>query len=92
MSARLAAGVERAAAKAAQERPVRLVRPGWWVYSYGPAGGAWAEVLGIEWRPQGRVRVKLRHLDGGAGVVETERSAPMSYLTGATARRVGICR
>ncbi len=71
---------------------MRLVRPGWWVYSYGPADGGWAQVVGIEWLPQGRVAVELRHLDGGAGVVETSRSAPMSYLTEATARRVGICR
>ncbi|OLM33770.1 MULTISPECIES: hypothetical protein [unclassified Pseudonocardia] len=92
MSARLSSAVERAAAKAAQERPVRLVRPGWWVYAYGPVGGTWAEVVAIEWRPQGQVRVKLRHLDGSAGVVETSRSAPMSYLTEATARRVGLCR
>lgn len=69
---------------------MRLVRPGWWVYAYGPAGGAWAQVVAIEWRPQGQIAVKLRYLDGRPGLVETSRSAPMSYLTAGTARRVGI--
>lgn len=90
ISARLSPAVERAAAKASQERPVRMLRAGWWVFAYGPAGGAWAQVVAIEWRPQGQVRVKLRYLDGSAGVVETSRSAPMSYLAAGTAQRVGL--
>lgn len=90
MSVRLGAVVERAAATASRERPARAVRPGWWVFSYGSAGGEWAQVIAIGLLSKGWVRFELRHLDGRRGLVEASPSHPTSCLTASTARRVGI--
>lgn len=90
MSARLDRSVGRAAAQAGREVPARSVRVGWWVFAYGAAGGSWARVVAIGWLPQGWVRFELRHVDGRRGVVEASPSYPTSYLSGETARRVGL--
>lgn len=89
------AAVERAAARQARERRLRLVRPGWWVYSVGETGGDWAEVVSsTTYRDPDdggpRVRLVLRDLNSRRVLVENHPTYPAWCCTDREAHRIGL--
>jgi hypothetical protein len=83
--------VEAAADRAGRQRPLRSVVPGWWVYSYGPAGGGWGQVTTVVRAEDQQVRLVLvEYGTGRRAEVVQDPSYPAHCLTATQARRVGL--
>jgi hypothetical protein len=89
--------VERAAARLAKERRIQQVRPGWWVFSYGPLDlGSWGKVtaaLQFTDPTTGRPSTRLTVVDSATGrqhEVQHVNGFPAWCCTPAEARRAGL--
>jgi hypothetical protein len=94
--AEAARAAERGAARLAKERRLRQVRPGWWVFSYGPTDlGSWGKVTATAETTDPTTGQKLTHLtltDRAGRRVEIEQASsyPVWCCTPAEARRAGL--
>jgi hypothetical protein len=85
-----------AASKLSRERRLDRVRPGWWVFSYGPTDlGSFGKATAVTTftdPANGRALVRLTITDPHGRRVEVENAAghPAWCLTAADARRAGL--
>jgi hypothetical protein len=98
MTAPAPKATERVAAKLAKERRLHQVRPGWWVFSYGPRDllGSWGEVTATTQFVDpgtGRPHTRLTVVDRTTGrrhEIEQVSGYPAWCCTPAEARRAGL--
>jgi hypothetical protein len=94
MSAAKTWAVSRAATRASRERSARSVKPGWWVFSHGPADlGCWGQVTAVTHTSTGGGRVRMTLTDHGTGRVHEVDARPTDRAwccTAAEARRAGL--
>jgi hypothetical protein len=87
---------ERKATGLSKERRIQQVRPGWWVFSYGPRGGSWGKVtatLQFLEPTTGRPSTRLTVADPATGSgqeIEQVNGYPAWCCTPAEARRAGL--
>lgn len=87
---------QNAGMKAARERRLAQVRPGWWVFSYGPTDlGSLGEVTATTTftdpaTNRAMVRLAIADPDGRRVEIENVGGYPTWCVTSAEARRVGL--
>jgi hypothetical protein len=91
MSAATKWAASRAATRISRERPARSVKPGWWVFSHGPADlGSWGQVTAATNTGD---RVVLKVTEHGTGRIHEVDARPTDRAwccTAAEARRAGL--
>lgn len=96
MSTRKRSIAQHAAIKATRERRLTQVRPGWWVFSYGPTDlGSLGEVTATTTftdpaTNRAMVRLTIADPDGRRVEIENVGDYPTWCVTTAEARRAGL--